>query len=602
MAHTRTKRLTILVTDAHELAGLGAIRSLGRAGHCVIAAYPEGRQPPPSVRSRYCGGSARYPDPWKQQFAFRDWLVAAAHRGDFDAVLPVAESAVAAVAAVRDRLSQNVLPILASDAALRYSLSKYHATAMAQAAGIPCPRTVFVHDGTPTGVWNDDLTPLVFPVILKTDNHVTAEGVYVRGRKFIVSTPDGAAEVLRQYRGEPIALIAQEVIPGTGAGAFLLRFGGTTYLTFAHRRLHEIPYWGGYSSFRESCRDEALTTLGARVLDAADYDGVAMVEFRRSSRDGAPYFLEINGRLWGSLALALHAGADFPRALVECYLQGRPEPQRPYRSGVRCRNVFSGEVKHVRSILSARRPAYAVPSASRVRAVLGFVALSFDPRVHHDHLWLSDPMPGIANIRNAARWALEEGREYAAARVRRRRDERLLRRLRAAHEARTRQRYFPDRLSRIAFVCFGNICRSAFAEQYWMARARALGVAAPEVVSLGFHEQAGRRSPDAYAALARRYGVDLTEHRSRTVDDATIRSADAVFVMDLKNYRQLTRRFPWAAAKTHLLGSFGGGSDEIRDPYNMSDADASAIIEQMIAAIDGLLAVVAKSEAAREVA
>ncbi|HVZ21954.1 MAG TPA: hypothetical protein VG871_12860, partial [Vicinamibacterales bacterium] len=337
-------RIRVLATDAHELAGLGAVRSLGRAGYWVVAGYPEGRPRPPAVYSRFCEGSACYPDPWTHQFAFREWLVDAAERRQFDAILPIAESAVAGVAAVRPQLlSRDITVVLPSDRALAYSLSKYRATAMACAAGILCPSTVFVQSPDEAAAWNDDLSPLRFPVIVKTDNHVSTDGRYVRGRRFILQSPAEAAAVLGPLRGTGIGVIAQEVIPGTGAGAFALRFGGRVHMTFAHRRLHEIPYWGGYSSFRASCHDPAMTALAAQVLDAAAFDGVAMVEFRRSSVDGRDYFLEINGRLWGSLALALHAGADFPRALLECYVAGAPAPQPPYRSGVRCRNVFPGE-------------------------------------------------------------------------------------------------------------------------------------------------------------------------------------------------------------------------------------------------------------------
>ena len=61
------EKLRILVTDAQELAGLGAIRSLGRAGHAVMAAYPNGQALPAAARSRYCAGVLRYPDPWRHQ-------------------------------------------------------------------------------------------------------------------------------------------------------------------------------------------------------------------------------------------------------------------------------------------------------------------------------------------------------------------------------------------------------------------------------------------------------------------------------------------------------------------------------------------------------
>jgi len=54
--------MRILVTDAHELAGLGAVRSLASAGDEVTAAYPAGPRPAATwsrSRRRYCS----YPDP-----------------------------------------------------------------------------------------------------------------------------------------------------------------------------------------------------------------------------------------------------------------------------------------------------------------------------------------------------------------------------------------------------------------------------------------------------------------------------------------------------------------------------------------------------------
>ena len=38
-----------------------------------------------------------------------------------------------------------------------------------------------------------------------------------------------------------------------------------------------------------------------------------MVEFKHDERDGVPKLMEINGRFWGSLQLAIDAGVDFPR-------------------------------------------------------------------------------------------------------------------------------------------------------------------------------------------------------------------------------------------------------------------------------------------------
>lgn len=52
------------------------------------------------------------------------------------------------------------------------------------------------------------------------------------------------------------------------------------------------------------------------------WHGVAMVEFKVTA-DGTAYLMEINGRFWGSLQLAIDAGVDF-RWLLYQLAAGRP--------------------------------------------------------------------------------------------------------------------------------------------------------------------------------------------------------------------------------------------------------------------------------------
>jgi len=397
--------LRILVTDAHFRAGLGAVRSLGRAGHTVIASYPEGWPPPPTVSSRYCSDVLRSPDPRRQQSLFREWLSDQAHRHSADAILPIDEASLVAMAAIRKDLPGDVVPILPNDGALEYSLSKFQATRMALAVDIPCPTTVFLATGPSGRDGRDELERLRFPIMIKTDNYFTATGGYERGRRFVAKDVTEAHKVLDGLADLQTRIIAQEFIRGRGAGAFLLRFNDKTHLTFAHRRLNEVPYIGGASSLRESCRDEEIIGLGEKLLDAIHYDGVAMVEFRRDAMDERPYFLEINGRLWGSLALALHCGVDFPAALVRCYLPGSSPPyNRDYPLGLKCQNL-SGQVGHLRSILKARKNSGGEPPPPRLRAVMQFLVLLFDPRIRHDYFWWSDPAPGLRQAWGMVRWA-----------------------------------------------------------------------------------------------------------------------------------------------------------------------------------------------------
>ena len=311
---------SILITDGHELAGLGAARSLGRAGHRVTVAVPQGLSAP-VARSRYVAQVIDSPSPWADQAAFRRFLLAEARK--YEVLLPVSEAAIAATATLRAELAP-VRLLMPSDDSLRYTLSKYHATKLAQSVGLATPPTVLLSDGSwPAGHSSDVLAPLVellrplgYPLLLKHDNYLSLSGKYVRGSTQKVYSPLQARALLAELREQRAQVIAQTEMPGHGAGVFLLRHQGQTVLRFAHERLHEVPYTGGVSSLRRSCHDDPLVARSEKLLAKIDYQGVAMVEFRKDQQ-GEPLFLEVNGRLWGSLALALHAGVDFPLQLLE---------------------------------------------------------------------------------------------------------------------------------------------------------------------------------------------------------------------------------------------------------------------------------------------
>jgi predicted ATP-grasp superfamily ATP-dependent carboligase len=71
-----------------------------------------------------------------------------------------------------------------------------------------------------------------------------------------------------------------------------------------------------------------------------------MIECKREEGTGRHVVMEVNGRFWGSLQLAIDAGIDFPALLVHC-VAGEAVPEcRNYRVGVRSR-WFWGDVDHL---------------------------------------------------------------------------------------------------------------------------------------------------------------------------------------------------------------------------------------------------------------
>jgi predicted ATP-grasp superfamily ATP-dependent carboligase len=127
-------------------------------------------------------------------------------------------------------------------------------------------------------------------------------------------------------------VLAQEAISGPGIGVFLLLYGGRVLARFAHERVLEKPPSGGVSVLSQSRPiDEELFEKSVRLLEALGWSGVAMVEYKRDATTGEPVLMEINGRFWGSLQLAIDAGVDFPALVAEAALGGDPAPVLDYR-------------------------------------------------------------------------------------------------------------------------------------------------------------------------------------------------------------------------------------------------------------------------------
>jgi len=118
-------------------------------------------------------------------------------------------------------------------------------------------------------------------------------------------------------------------------------------------------------------------------------------------------------------------------------------------------------------------------------------------------------------------------------------------------------------------VCHGNILRSAVAAVLFerLAGAPSPGLRAAD--SAGLHAVADRPADPRGIIVAREMGVSLTGHRTKPVSRHLMDAADLVLGMDRVNEAELVRRFPHAASKIRLLGSFAPPPDVrvIPDPF-----------------------------------
>ena len=100
-----------------------------------------------------------------------------------------------------------------------------------------------------------------------------------------------------------------------------------------------------------------------------------MVECKRDLDRGGWRLIEINGRFWGSLQLAVDAGVDFPALLVRAALGSPLAPPPAWRAGVRLRWEW-GDVDHLllRLVRSREQLALPVGEPGRPGAVAAFFA------------------------------------------------------------------------------------------------------------------------------------------------------------------------------------------------------------------------------------
>ena len=383
-----SRRASILVTDADERAALAAVRSLGRAGHRVHVCGVRERSL--AASSRYCHVAAVAPDPLREPERFRDAVGALLQRWAIDVLLPVSEQALRALLpADFPKLGVRV-PFPSHDVFATIS-DKGELLRRCARFGIAAPeqRTLASPVELPASE-----SALTFPVVVKPTRSVVygPAGAIKTG----VAYASTATELRRCLAALPAAaypVLLQRRIVGPGSGVFLLVWDGELVASFAHRRLREKPPAGGVSVYSESvAADPTLLERGLRLLRDVGWQGIAMLEFKTDRATGQSYLMEINGRLWGSLQLAIDAGVDFPALLVACAL-GDKVAAPAYRTGVRNR-WWWGDVDHLLARLRRSPAELGLPpdAPSRGRVVRDFLRL-WRPGDRSEILRASDPAP-----------------------------------------------------------------------------------------------------------------------------------------------------------------------------------------------------------------
>lgn len=383
----------VLVTDGDERASLAVARSLGRAGHRVVVASTSGRSL--AGASRFAVEDRQVPDPAASPGAYGEALLALAARHEIDVLIPVTEAALLSVLHRKAEFDPVRIPFPDLET-FRAVSDKERVSRVARGLGLGDPTLARAADRDELRARADVVAEGTAAVLKPVRSVVDAGG---RRRKTAVRHVSGADEIRTLAAGmdeSTFPVLIQRRIDGPGIGVFLLLWNDRLLAIFGHRRIREKPPSGGVSVLRESAALEpSLSRASADLLREFGWRGVAMVEFKVEDASGTPYLMEVNGRFWGSLQLAIDAGVDFPRILVRAACGEEVDPADEYRVGVRTR-WFWGDVDHLIARLIRSKSALRLgPSApGRGAVVLDFVR-AFGPSVRTEVFRLDDPLPAL---------------------------------------------------------------------------------------------------------------------------------------------------------------------------------------------------------------
>jgi predicted ATP-grasp superfamily ATP-dependent carboligase len=284
--------------------------------------------------------------------------------------------------------------------------------AIAREVGVPVPATWQPHDGP---VADESPEELTFPCVLKWSNPesvgsgLSAHGIELLKSEYCYDRAE-LAGALARYAPYGRYPLVQAFCPGSGLGHMIFLDRGEALLRLQHRRISEWPPEGGTSTVCETLPlsdNAALLARSEELLRRIGWQGAAMVEYRLDPRTGRAALMEINGRFWGSLPLAYHAGVPFAWYTYAVLGLGvRPDPP-PYRAGVRCRYMIP-ETRRVLTLVRQRgRTQNRALSFSVAGEVIEYIRQFFSPSTRYFVFTLRDPRPFFADLafvmRNAVR-------------------------------------------------------------------------------------------------------------------------------------------------------------------------------------------------------
>jgi protein-tyrosine-phosphatase/predicted ATP-grasp superfamily ATP-dependent carboligase len=576
-----TGGITVLIFLADAPSSPEVAWSLADAGFRVVAIARHGTRPA-VCKSRFVQASYISDPAVSVTRALFD-LKQIARQQKEAILLPLDDHALFLAQRLQDEMATRVCGAIGRQATV--ALDKRQQLAAAAGAGFWIPETLELEQ-------IEDLHRLHdFPCVLKPALAARVVGDSLgRGRSSLMADREELAALQSGPRwNEP--MLAQPFLSGVGEGIFGLALGDRVVAWSGHRRVRMMnPSGSGSSACISRAPSADIRAVAERFLMSLEWRGLFMIEMLRDAEEKL-WFMELNGRPWGSLALSRRMGYEYPawavqRLLDREYVPPEPEPRPP----LLCRHL-GREIAHLAFVARGPRSRALVEWPTLTRSIRDLLVTGPDQRFYN---WRKDDQ----SVFMFDTW--ETIRAYLLPRRRRGKATRSWRaralqrfqspverwkqsRIRAVGGAATAA----AKAQRILFLCYGNINRSALAERH-LAHLVGNEVA---ISSCGFHAPGSRPADSNMVAVASEHGVSLENWSSRTIDGDIVAQADIILSMEAKHLVRLYAEYPEAKGRAFLLSCVtpkGTVALEIQDPFGKSRSDYEWCVKEVIQATSRL--------------
>jgi predicted ATP-grasp superfamily ATP-dependent carboligase len=298
---------------------VAACRGLAAAGFRVGAVA--GTKPAPAHWSRSCDERLSLPHPLEDSEGFVAGIEAALSRGVYAVVLPGSDASLQVLSRERERIEPHARMGLPPHEAVLVSLNKLRLAEAAVRSGLAAPETAVCQSVDEA---LSAASRMGYPVALKpASSLIEVAGVPMRVGSVMVDSPERLAGLAPTY-GTP-CLVERSELGSIVSFAGVLA-DGRLLATAVSRYVRTWYPEGGNVCFSETIEPPAaLSERVVALLQTLGWQGIFELELIEGA-DGSYTALDLNPRFYGSVALAIAAGANVPAVWCDWLLGREPRP------------------------------------------------------------------------------------------------------------------------------------------------------------------------------------------------------------------------------------------------------------------------------------